>query len=239
MPDKGKRTGETRAGEVLIRMRRDIINCVLKPNEKLRFEALRKMYSVSFSTLREALSRLAAENHVISEGQRGFVVAPVSIADLHDLTNARVLVEREALRLAIENGDDRWEDGILAVLHRMDRLQQRLGKEYYLVEEWAKVHSEFHRSLVAASGSPILIEIRQNLFERANRYRRMSSQFRTKWREKTAEHKMIADAAVARDSANALRLIDRHIRETTKNVIKYAGHLFPEENKWPRAAAAE
>ena len=54
--------GETRAGDVLQRMRQDIVNCVLKPGEKLRFESLRERYEVSFSTLREALSRLAAEN---------------------------------------------------------------------------------------------------------------------------------------------------------------------------------
>lgn len=222
-----KSGGETRAGDVLQRMRLDIINCELKPGEKLRFETLKTMYSVSFSTLREALSRLAAENLVISEGQRGFVVAPVSIADLNDLTNVRVLIEREALGMAIRNGDDRWEANILSTFHRMDRLQQRLGREYYLSEEWTAVHGEFHYALVSACGSPVLLEIRSKLFERAHRYRRMSSQFRQQWREKGAEHKMIADAALERNVDQALRLIDRHIRETSENVIEYAGHLFP------------
>ncbi|WP_168276885.1 FCD domain-containing protein [Rhizobium leguminosarum] len=227
MLENQKAGGETRAGDVLQRMRLDIINCVLKPGEKLRFETLKTLYAVSFSTLREALSRLAAENLVISEGQRGFVVAPVSIADLNDLTNVRVLIEREALGMAIRNGDDRWEANILSTFHRMDKLQQRLGREYYLSEEWSAVHSEFHSALVSACGSPVLLEIRGKLFERAHRYRRMSSQFRPQWREKGAEHKMIADAAVERNAEAALRLIDRHIRETNENVIEHAGHLFP------------
>jgi DNA-binding GntR family transcriptional regulator len=227
MTEKQKLTGETRAGDVLQRMRMDIINCTLKPGEKLRFESLRSLYSVSFSTLREALSRLAAENLVVSEGQRGFIVAPVSIADLNDLTDARVLIERETLRRAIQRGDDRWEAEILAAFHRMDKLQKRLGREYYLSEDWSKVHGEFHLSLVSACESPTLIEIRHKLFERAHRYRRMSSQFRPKWREKDVEHKMIADAALARDEALALDLIERHIRETSENVIEHAGHLFP------------
>ncbi len=232
-----KTGGETRAGDVLQRMRLDIINCVLKPGEKLRFEALKTMYNVSFSTLREALSRLAAESLVVSEGQRGFMVAPVSIADLNDLTDVRVLVEREALAKAIGNGDDRWEANILSTYHRMDKLQQRLGREYYLSEEWSAVHGEFHYSLVAACGSPVLLEIRSKLFERAHRYRRMSSQFRTQWREKGAEHKMIADAALDRDVENAIRLIDRHIRETSENVIEHAGHLFPDRKTAPPSKA--
>lgn len=224
--EQQKAGSETRAGDVLQRMRLDIINCVLKPGEKLRFEALRNKYAVSFSTLREALSRLAAENLVISEGQRGFIVAPVSIADLNDLTDVRVLIEREALSRSIRFGDDRWEANILSTYHRMDRLQQRLGREYYLSEEWSAVHGEFHFSLVSACGSPTLLEIRSKLFERAHRYRRMSSQFRPQWREKDVEHKQIADAALDRDEEKALRLIDRHIRETTENVIEHAGHLF-------------
>jgi GntR family carbon starvation induced transcriptional regulator len=226
-----QKTGsETRAGDVLQRMRLDIINCVLKPGEKLRFETLKTKYAVSFSTLREALSRLAADNLVISEDQRGFIVAPVSIADLNDLTDVRVLVEREALGKAIRNGDDRWEANIISTHHRMEKLQQRLGREYYLSEEWSGVHSEFHFSLVSACGSPVLLEIRSKLFERAHRYRRMSSQFRPQWREKDAEHKQIADAALDRDEERALRLIDRHIRETSENVIEHAGHLFKDAN---------
>lgn len=238
--------GETRAGDVLQRMRRDIVNCDLKPGEKLRFESLRERYEVSFSTLREALSRLSAENLVVAEGQRGFVVAPVSIADLNDLTDARVLIEREALAKAIRKGDDLWEGDILSAFHRMEKLQQRIGGEYYLSDEWSVVHGEFHYSLVAACGSPVLLEMRAKLFERAHRYRRMSSQFRTKWREKDVEHKMIVDAVMERNVDTALKLIELHIRETSANVIEHAGHLFPEltsearrPTKKPPSIAAE
>lgn len=217
--------GETRAGDVHQRMRDDILSCVLAPAEKLRFEGLRERYEVSFSTLREALARLAAENLVVSEGQRGFAVAPVSLADLQDLTNVRVLVEREALRLSMQLGDDAWEGDILSSYHRMDRLQARLGGQYFLDADWALLHGMFHRSLVCACGSPVLLELRQTLFDRAHRYRRMSSQFRTRWRPKDVEHKTILDAAIAR-SPEALDLIERHFRETTENVIEFAGHLF-------------
>lgn len=218
--------GETRAADVLARMRNDIVSCSLKPGSKLRFETLKELYEVSFSTLREALSRLVAEGLVIAEGQRGFIVAPVSLFDLNDLTDVRVLVERECVRLAIERGDDRWEADIIATFHRMDRLQERLGPTYYLSEDWAKLHGAFHLSLVAACNSPNLLEIRQKLFERAHRYRRMSSQFRPQWRAKDVEHKMIMDAVITRDTPTAQDLIDRHIRETTENVIAHASHLF-------------
>jgi GntR family transcriptional regulator, carbon starvation induced regulator len=220
-----KLKGETRAGDVHQRMRDDILSCGLRPGEKLRFEGLKDRYEVSFSTLREALARLSAEGLVISEGQRGFIVAPVSVADLRDLTNARVLLEREVLRLSMKHGDDKWEADILASYHRMDRLQSRLGEHYYFNPEWALLHGVFHHSLVCACHSPVLLEMRLKLFDRAHRYRRMSSQFRTKWRPKDVEHKAILDAALDR-APLALDLIERHICETTENVIEFAGHLF-------------
>ncbi|MBY6092308.1 GntR family transcriptional regulator [Maritimibacter alkaliphilus] len=234
--DQVKQKGETRASDVLQRLRDDILSCELKPGEKLRFEALRDRYEVSFSTLREALARLAAESLVTSEGQRGFVVAPVSIEDLEDLTNARVLLERENLRLSMKQGDDAWEADILASYHRMDRLQSRLGEHYYFDADWAQLHSQFHFALVKASGSPVLLEMRAKLFERAHRYRRMSSQFRTQWRPKETEHKAIMDAVLDREPA-ALDLIERHIRETTENVIEFAGHLFRDEEPGGAKAA--
>lgn len=231
MANTRKGAGETRAADVLSRMRNDIVSCALKPGTRLRFETLKELYEVSFSTLREALSRLVAEGLVISEGQRGFIVAPVSLFDLTDLTNVRVLVERECIRLAIGRGDDKWEADIIATYHRMDRLQARLGANYYLSEDWARLHEAFHVSLVAACNSPNLLEIRAKLFERAHRYRRMSSQFRTQWRAKDVEHKMIMDTVIARDTATAQDLVDRHIWETTENVIAHARHLFAQHGE--------
>lgn len=222
----GKTWTGTRAGDVFQKLLDDIIDCDLKPGDKLRFEALKDRYGVSYSTLREALSRLEAQMLVVSEGQRGYVVAPMSVADLQDLTDIRVLIECEALRRSIELGDDTWEAAILTAFYRMDRLQNRLGGKYYLSADWAEIHSEFHRSLVMACQSPTMLQLRRSLFERAHRYRRMSSQLRTKWRPKEVEHKSIMDAALDRDTELAVRLTEMHIRETTNNVLRYAGHLF-------------
>jgi GntR family transcriptional regulator, carbon starvation induced regulator len=222
---------ETRAGDVLQRMRSDIIACVLKPGTKLRFGALRDKYEASFSTLREALSRLVAEGLVASEEHRGFVVAPVSRADLEDLTDVRVLVEKECMMRSTVRGDDAWEADILAAFHRMDRLQQRLGPKYYLSDEWAGLHGSFHFALVNACGSPNLLEFRQTLFARAHRYRRISSQFRPYWRPKETQHKAIMEAVLARNAPKATRLIERHIRETTENVLEHAAHLFEPEDQ--------
>ncbi|TAK98321.1 MAG: FCD domain-containing protein [Rhodospirillaceae bacterium] len=213
------RNGDTRAADVLYRLRNDIVSCVLKPGDRLRFEALRDIYGVSFSTLREALARLSSERLVVAEGHRGFIVAPITRADLLDLTEARILVERECLARSIQNGDSAWEAEILSSFHRLDRLEMRMTDNFGVSPEWDLRHHEFHDSLVARAGSPILDEIRQSLFERARRYRRLSSITRKTPRAKSNEHRTLMEAVLASDIPRAQNLMEQHIRTTANNLL--------------------
>ena len=73
-----KEFGKTLASDIAHRMRSEIVTCRLKPGEVLKFDTLRLAYGASFTTLREALTCLAAEGLVVAEEQRGFKVAPVT-----------------------------------------------------------------------------------------------------------------------------------------------------------------
>ena len=225
--------GRTLAADVFSRLHADIVTCRLKPGEPLRFEPLKEAYSASFTTLREALTALAAEGLVVSQERRGFRVAPVSRTDLIDLTEARVLIERQLIRLAIEKGGDDWEVAASTALHRMTLAEQRIGPKYALTSEWKLVHRQFHEALVSARGSPILLGVRANLFARAQRYRSLSSMYRRTKRDKTGEHNAILDACLSRKGEKAQILVDRHIRSTTQNVLDYAGKLL-EDGQYSR-----
>ena len=211
--------GGTLANDVLHRLREDIISCVLKPGEKLRFEALREIYGVSFSTLREALSRLSSERLVVSEGQRGFFVAPISEEDLLDVTDARVVLERECIARSMTRGGEEWRAGILSAFHKLDRVDSSLDERRRVTPEWDKLHHDFHESLVAATGSPTLLELRHSLFERARRYRRLSALVRKEPRAKSDEHRVMTEAVLSGEFEEAQALIERHIRDIADNII--------------------
>ncbi len=216
--------GGTLANDVLHRLREDIVSCTLRPGERLRFETLREIYGASFSTLREALSRLSSENLVAAEGQRGFSVAPISRADLLDLTDARVIIERECIARSIRHGDKKWRSALLSAFHRLDRIEADEVGQLVDSGEWEALHSAFHEALVACSGSAILMEIRAGLFERARRYRRISTMVRRLPRKKSAEHRAMMEAALAGDIETAQNLIATHIRRTADNVLQA---MFP------------
>ena len=128
-------------------LHRDIIEGILPPGAKLRVEHLKDNYGVGAGTLREALSLLISDSLVVTQGQRGFRVAPVSLEDFEDITNMRVMLESEALRQAIALGDEVWEGDLLAAFHLLEPSHAK--------PSWDTLHFYF-RSLEAVGASRLL-----------------------------------------------------------------------------------
>lgn len=208
-------------------LRRDIIEGRLPPGEKLRVEHLKDRYNAGAGTLREALSLLLSDALVVSEGQRGFRVAPMSLNDLEDITRARVLVEGEALRQSILAGDDEWEAKLVAAFHKLTRTEEKLGdRNEGRLREWEARNREFHEALIAACDSRWLRYLIGLLYRQSERYRHLVISHGTLPRDVHAEHTAIFEAALARDVGKALKAIERHILLTFESIRL----LMPAEN---------
>ena len=213
------------------RLREDILAGAHPPGERLRVEHLRADYGVGASTLREALARLLAEDLVRQEGQRGFRVAPVSLADLADITAMRQLLETRALRQSIADGDDDWEAGIVAAFHGLSRIEERLARgvddEAAAAREWEGRNQAFHDALIGACASPRLRQFRAVLYRQHERYRRLALLDRSVPRDVHAEHQAIFDAVLARAEVEACRLTEEHIQRTADVVAKLLADRRP------------
>lgn len=200
-------------------LRSAIVRCELDPGARLRVEELSQMLGVSSSPLREALSRLAGQGLVTSVENRGFRVAPLTLEGLTDLTRVRLIVEREALREAMDNGDDAWEARLVAAAHSLGLVEQRMGPgPLALDEDWSARHREFHLATYAGARSPLLQAMVADLFDAAERYRRYSARHRNAPRHKHAEHQDLLAAVLARRRKEALALLAQHISSTEQNV---------------------
>ena len=198
-------------------LRRDIIEGHLAPGEKLRVEHLKNDYGVGAGTLREALSLLIADALVISQGQRGFRVAPVSLEDFEDITRTRVMLECEALRQSIAMGDDAWEGDLLAAFHRLAKAEEkRIGSDDR--EEWEERNRIFHEVLIAACPSRWLKHFLAILYQQAERYRRLSLYLQPIPRDIHSEHEALLQATMARDADKASAILADHIRLTFQSI---------------------
>lgn len=209
-------------------LRADLIAGRLAPSARLRTNELQQRYGLGLSPLREALLRLASEGFVVAEGQRGFAVAPVSLAELADLTRTRQEIEAIAIEQSIAHGDADWEAAMLAAFHRLSREPMPSNPaDAEATLAWELKHRAFHDALIAACGSPWLLRFHAQLVDHAERYLRARLFYGAKSvptkapRDANAEHQAIMNAVLARDTAKAVSLMNAHIDRTARAAAQW------------------
>lgn len=220
--ENGEDRPRTLVEDAYLRLREDIIQGKYESGARLKVEHLKDDYGVGAGTLREALSLLVADALVITEGQRGFSVAPLSLADLDDLTHTRILLETDALRQSLQNGGDDWEAGLVAAFHRLTKVEGRMSKAEPLVKEWEGCNKGFHEALINACRSRWLPYLLALLYRQTERYRRFNLTKGFARRDVHAEHSEIFEAAMRRDEKTACDALARHIDLTRLTVHEMA-----------------
>ncbi|MFK5977526.1 MAG: FCD domain-containing protein [Rhizobiaceae bacterium] len=203
-------------------LRWDIISGVLRPCQPLRLEQLKSRYNIGFSPLREALNRLHSERLVSSVALKGFNVASLSLSDMWDAIDTRILIETDALKRAIEYGDDEWETKIVANFHALT-LQMKRNENRKLNNEkidWRSMenrHRAFHTSLISACRSNWLLDFAEKLVVETERYRFPSLSRLQNFpdsRDIEHEHKEIMAFTINRETAKAVDLLTHHYQTT-------------------------
>ena len=211
----------TKAERVFERMRADILAGRLRPGSRLRYAELCGHYETSTGVLREAMLRLSEQGLVKGEPQQGFQVVDLSVEDLRDLTEARVVLETLVFRSAVAEGDLDWETRILASHHRLSRKSQFDADDPdRLSDEWVAEHAEFHRALLDGCTNRRLKEIASSLRDTAELYRRWSLPLGSGIeRDVAAEHEALLSAVLARDADRAVDALTNHISLTSRILL--------------------
>jgi DNA-binding GntR family transcriptional regulator len=213
---------KTHSEEVYASLRAELLGGAFLPGSKLRLAGLGTRYGVSLSVVREAMTRLAGEGLVRALPQRGFCVTPLSVDDLLDLTRARVLIETSVLRESIGQGGLEWESAVIAAHHTLQGTTYTTD-EGHLGGAWSQAHHAFHRALLTGAKSPRLESIATELRDCSLLYQHWSIDIAQDLdRDVAAEHRNIAELAVARDAEGAVKALKEHIERTTAALLAYA-----------------
>lgn len=206
----------TLSESVFNELRQDILDCVFKPGDKLLMSHLKERYEGGTSPIREALCKLTATGYVVSEPQRGFTVAPVSLEDLNDMYQTRIQIDTLTLGMAIESGDEHWEADILSAFHCMRRQAPKFlenAKEDVAI--WHKRQMHFYNALMSACPLKNLLCVQRLLLDRSERYRYLwfySSADSQSFKDAIDSVEHIVDATLARKKDEAMRLLGEHIQ---------------------------
>lgn len=198
-------------------LRDDIVTGALVPGEKLRVEHLKARYGVSAGTLREAITRLASDALVVTEGQRGFRVAPIATEDLEDITSLRVQIETTALRQSMRAGGPQWRQ-------RVEQAYAAISAEEPIApgrrSHWERLNTRFHEALLSGHDSPWTLRVLRQLSRHTERYRSFAMALPGAVRDVHAEHTEIFHYALAGQDARAALALEAHIRTTPDLLVQ-------------------
>ncbi len=165
-------------------------------------------FSVSRTPVREALTRLAADQLVIIAPQVGTTVSKISLRKVYEAQFIRELLERGALLLAIS----RMTEGALSLLSECCDRQvraQTLGDGQSLFN----ADDDLHAALSSASGyrgiSSVTLQARAHL----DRVRHLGQQSQRTVTEMIREHHALVAAVARRDAALADDILTEHLRK--------------------------
>jgi GntR family transcriptional regulator, carbon starvation induced regulator len=191
------------------RIRADIVLGRLRPGQKLKLDGLKETYGVSVSTLREILSRLTSESLVLAEGRRGFEVAPVSVDNLKELAELRLLVEGHAMEASFARADVEWEGRVVAAHHKLAATERLMSSNIGEPKQWKRYDSEFHQELISNCGSRALRETHASVFDRYFRYQMIALDYRGE--EPARQHQALLECALKRDARRAKAVLLDHV----------------------------
>jgi DNA-binding GntR family transcriptional regulator len=133
--------------------------------------------------------------------------------------STRLLIETQALSLAIEKGGPDWERAVTQAYEELSSLDDHLKEgDPATCMRWESANRRFHEALVSACGSKWLIRLRSMLHYHSERYRMISLAEASIERDVHDEHEAIVEAVLGRKTLRACRLTELHLQRTTEVV---------------------
>jgi DNA-binding GntR family transcriptional regulator len=166
---------------------------------------------ISRTPVREAFLRLAIEGLLRLYPKRGALVVPVSANEIHDVLDARLLVERHSAETVIKNGRHREVAAALrTIVDKQRRTDVPLKPQYF-----SELDRSFHTTFIEAAGNELLTGFYNTLRDRQLRMN-TTSLLRDPDRYATilAEHAELADLIETGDVDAVHLTLTNHLAAT-------------------------
>jgi DNA-binding GntR family transcriptional regulator len=213
------------AEEAYERIRYELFNFLLLPGDRFTEQQLCDRLSVSRTPVRQALFRLQQEGHVEVLFRNGWRVLPIDFKKFDALYDFRILIETEAAQRLSEGRIS----GDMAV---SNQLLQELA-DFWLVPQASRIYDaaavsqrdeEFHCTLVAAAGNPVMQNTHREITERIRVIRKLDFTYQPRIDATYDEHARILKAILDKRSEQARLLLKAHIESSQIEVRKLTLH---------------
>lgn len=197
------------------RIKHDIICCLIPPGTEVSEAQLCGQYKLGKAPVRMALSRLAHDGLVRAIPRRGYMVAPVTLKDIQDVFELRLLLEPQAARLAAGRVDAKR----LRLLDEICRAGYQPG-EAKSTARFLEANKEFHVAIAQAAGNARLAHAIAQLLDEMTRLLHLGLGLRNRSQEMQHEHRTLVRALVRGDGATAEKICQEQIEAARDMVLK-------------------
>lgn len=204
-----KSSGET-AYEALMRA---IRMGVFNPGDRLREEDVATRLGLSRTPVREALRRLEAEGVVEHKPRIGAAIRLLSHAEVVELYEMRIVLERTAAELAAKHG-------VASEFDTLEALNAAIKRERDNPAQAAAINQDFHRGLYRAGRNRFLLDSARALNNALLLLGPTTYTDPQRVDEVTAQHKSIIEALRAGDPVAASDASEAHLQTSLRQRLK-------------------
>ncbi len=214
--DRGRRF-QTKTDVAVDSIRALVLDGELTPRRSFTYRHLAERLGMSQTPIREAVRQLEAEGLLRSEPHKGVTVtelADLSIEEAQDLYLVRMILEREAARLAAANITDTQRQQLREAREAMEA--SIVGGEQDNVR---RLHGQWHFEVHRASGSPYLTTLCAAAWNRFP--------WEAVWvvpgriDRSMEQHREIEAAVLEGDPDRAAKLMENHVETGRDTVLKH------------------
>ena len=187
-------------------LRQRIVSGAVKGGTPILQQQVADHLGISRIPVRDAIKHLSAEGLVTIESNRRVVVTEMTIADVKEIFLIMSVVEG----LAARNAAPRMSD---EVLERLSVLAERMERAETDVDEWLRVHEQFHRLICSQSGMARLQREAERQRGAAEPYLRVFFAKHGVKELKDCKHRPLLTALRKRDAELAESIVRKHIEK--------------------------
>ena len=187
-----------------------IITCAFRPGEYINELQLSSMLKIGRTPVHQALDRLMIEGMVDVIPRKGVIVRPVSLNEVLQIIETRLVNETYCSRLAAERANNS------DVLKRTKHWTSMRN-----VENMMLLDREFHLLVARAAKNDVLMELLRSLHERSLRFWFISLNAPAQYESVHDQHHAIFAAIQQRDPDKSEAAMRAHIESFRANVSQF------------------
>ncbi|MEB2610352.1 GntR family transcriptional regulator [Burkholderia cenocepacia] len=203
---------DSTADAVAASLRDMIINGELAGGERLVERDLAERFGISRIPMREAIQRLEREGLLDIFRNRGAIVRMLSVSDVQEIYDLRVLLEGDAIYRSVKQLDDE-------TLARAELVHRLLG-DATVPRRQGELNREFHALLYSCCGNARQLKSIAELRGQVERYERLQATLLADTPSFQVEHDDILQACLERNARGARAMTVAHLDSARHIVLR-------------------